>query len=156
MRDDRDAVFLDEFGRKVGDTLGGDNDALTLLGAAHPGDGFLGDLASVAGDVDDLLREMVVKFILQSIAADRLGEITVEVLACVKRPVLFIGVRGEDDDGGLTAASAGLILDLPSALDAVHLRHEVVHEDDVVLDVEGLSESIVAARCRIDPDLGVS
>ena len=99
---------------------------------------------------------MVVKLIFQSIAADRLGEITVEVLAFVKRPVLFIGVCGEDDDGGLTAASAGLILDLPSALDAVHLRHEVVHEDNVVLDVEGLPESIVAARCRIDPDLGVS
>ena len=106
--------------------------------------------------MDDLLRKVVIDLILQSVAAYGLGEITVEVLACIKCPVLFIGVGGEDDDWSLTAASAGLVLDLPSALDTVHLRHEVVHEDNVVLDVEGLSESIGTACCRIDPDLGIS
>ena len=72
VREDCDVVFLDDIGSEVSDGFSCDDDALTLLRAAHPGDGFLGNLTSVAGDMDDLLRKEVVELILERITANRL------------------------------------------------------------------------------------
>ena len=106
--------------------------------------------------MDDLLRKEVVELIFERIAAYRLCEITVEAFACIECAVLFIGVCGEDNDGCFTASAACLLLDPSSALDTVHLGHEMVHEDDVVLDVKSLSECFSAARSRVDTDLRIS
>ena len=110
----------------------------------------------MSGDVDEFFRQERIEFVLQLFAAYRLGKITVEAFTGIKCSVLFIGICSKDYDTCIPASSACLFLDLAAALDTVHLRHEMIHEDDVVSDVESLTERFCAACNGIYSYLGIA
>ena len=145
MRQNSDAVLLDKIERKICDALCSDDYTSSLLARVHPGDSLFSEVGPVARDVDKIFRKECVELIFEFFTAYRFRQISVEVLSRVERSVLCICVCREDDDACISASAACLFLDLPAAFDTVHLGHEVIHEDDVIFDIECLLECIGAA-----------
>ena len=92
-------------------------------------------LHGLLADPHQLLRENAQHSRLQQNAADRLGQIAAESLLAVEKLVVAARVGGEGDHGDILTQSPRLHAQGVEALDSVHLRHHMIHENAVIVMV---------------------
>ena len=92
---------------------------------------------------------------LQQRAADRLGQIAAEALLSIEKLVVAARVGGQRYHGHVLAQAARLDPQGVEALDSVHSRHQVVHENAVIMVVLGQPQAFGPAVGHVNLDLGL-
>ena len=154
VRQHADAVAFDELRRQVGNAFRGDRHRFFPLILLHPRDRFLQYGLLRAGHEGQILRQQAVKLLFEHVAGDRLGQIAVKALLFVKRTVIAAGICGQRHDLRFLAETANLAADRAQAFNAVHLRHEVIHEDDMITLIQRLFQGFLTAGDRVGLHLG--
>ena len=103
---------------------------------------------------DQLLGQVAHKHFLQLKAVNRLGQVVRKALCKEGFARTGHGVRGKHDARRPGASVVGQLLHCVEGFHAVHLRHAVVDENNVVALVLHKLQRLHAAQCRVHVNLG--
>ena len=90
----------------------------------------------------------------QQSAADRFGQISAEAFLLVEKLVVASCVGSQCNDRDVLTQSTRLRAQGMKALDSIHLRHEMIHQNGIVVLFPGQLQTFSAAQCHVHLDSG--
>ena len=114
----------------------------------------LGSLLVFLQEDDLVLRQVAEQGPLQGQAVDGLAEVVGEAFGEVFLLYAGDGVGGEADNGRFVVDAVFLLPDAVHGFGAIHAVHPLVHEDDVIGNLQGEGQGFLAAEGGIDLHFG--
>ena len=93
---------------------------------------------------------MLHQHLFQCIAGNRLDKMSVKAGARIQIQILASGICGQHHHRRCPVESADLIPDLLHTFDPVHFRHQVIHQDHIIMIAHGHLQRISPAESLVD------
>ena len=155
-RENRDIIFLIKLKWKIRSTVCRYNNLRFLLSRGHKRNRFAALYSLNISNAHKALWKLSVKLLLKVSSRNRLYEITIKSCLRIKTTILLACICGKHDDARLTTESAELISYGIEAFDTIHIRHQVIHKDKVILLIKSHLQCLRTALRSIYLYLGLA